>query len=362
MPSCDPFSADTLPRIPRSAPQNTHGNLKLPFDEPGTLGNEHGIRIWKGQMLQLPPFYGPFDAIVLASCIGGNVLPGEALEAWLAKCSVMLRPGGVLAIQELELQGSKKWKPYLKDIEKSAKACPLSRLASGSSWTAFGVPADFLFDGAPLRLKAKVVTGFGRGSKQLGFPTANMHVPTVAGQIRNLAKGVYFGFANVRGAIYKTAVNVGKRPTFEDGSNVTIECHVIGDVLDDFYGEEMRVLLLGFLRPEMAFDSLPALVQRIRTDVGLATKVLDGERASGYAKDPWLKGRHASYSRKLFEANAKWTSAEPLMGWRHFRIVGVNGDDVEVMAVCDRDKRAWVSKAELKKSSNWQPGWIDPDP
>ena len=33
----------------------------------------------------------------------------------------------------------------------------------------------------PVRLRAKVVHGFGRGSKQLGFPTANLQVHWDAG-------------------------------------------------------------------------------------------------------------------------------------------------------------------------------------
>ena len=48
------------------------------------------------------------------------------------------------------------------------------------------------------------------------------------------------------------------------------------------------------------------------------------------------------------------------------RIVGEKKDEnrnkmLEVMAVCDKEKRCWVDRKTLKKDSKWQPGWIDCD-
>jgi riboflavin kinase len=43
---------------------------------------------------------------------------------------------------------------------------------------------------------------------------------------------------------------------------------------DDFYGETMRVDVCGYIRPEMRFESLPELVARIKTDIGLARNAL----------------------------------------------------------------------------------------
>ena len=39
-----------------------------------------------------------------------------------------------------------------------------------------------------------MVTGFGRGSKQLGVPTANIDPEPLLEQLRALPKGVYFGW------------------------------------------------------------------------------------------------------------------------------------------------------------------------
>ncbi len=38
-----------------------------------------------------------------------------------------------------------------------------------------------------------VVMGFGRGSRQLGTPTANIEVASVQQQLEAMAPGVYFG-------------------------------------------------------------------------------------------------------------------------------------------------------------------------
>ncbi|KAM3065179.1 riboflavin kinase [Clarireedia jacksonii] len=48
----------------------------------------------------------------------------------------------------------------------------------------------------PLRMEGKVVSGFGRGSKELGIPTANIPVDT-APWIDSAASGVYFGYASL---------------------------------------------------------------------------------------------------------------------------------------------------------------------
>jgi FAD synthase len=53
---------------------------------------------------------------------------------------------------------------------------------------------------------------------------------------------------------------------------------------DDFYGEDLKLLLVGYLRPEMSFDSLQQLIDRIHTDKGLAAAQLaklDPHEAAG---------------------------------------------------------------------------------
>ena len=55
------------------------------------------------------------------------------------------------------------------------------------------VPEGYVFSRTPLRLHGKVITGFQRGSKQMGFPTANLPPEPLTEELEGLPKGVYFG-------------------------------------------------------------------------------------------------------------------------------------------------------------------------
>ncbi len=57
----------------------------------------------------------------------------------------------------------------------------------------------------------------------------------------------------------------------------------------EFYGEELRVRVLGFMRPELKFAGIAALVARIRADVGAGAAMLDAEESVQAADDPWLR-------------------------------------------------------------------------
>ena len=66
----------------------------------------------------------------------------------------------------------------------------------------------------PLRLRATVVKGFGRGSKLLGIPTANMDMTEIASQLEEgigVENGVFMGFASLTNGseIHKTVLSIG---------------------------------------------------------------------------------------------------------------------------------------------------------
>lgn len=56
-----------------------------------------------------------------------------------------------------------------------------------------------------------VVRGFGRGSKQLGIPTANLDAEAQGGIVSDLAAGIYFGWASVGTSpeVYKMVTSIG---------------------------------------------------------------------------------------------------------------------------------------------------------
>ncbi|GJP36494.1 hypothetical protein CLOM_g7719 [Closterium sp. NIES-68] len=158
-------------------------------------------------------------------------------------------------------------------------------------------------------MKAPVVTGFGRGSKQMGIPTANMLPDVLREQLEGMERGVYFGWARLphlegkgevdggaeeedRGQgepqVFKMVLNVGRRPTFVDGDDVTVEVHILSSFEDDFYGEELQVAVVGYIRPERKFSSLDDLVVQIKSDMSVATEQLDKDAFAPFARDTFF--------------------------------------------------------------------------
>ena len=128
----------------------------------------------------------------------------------------------------------------------------------------------------PIALEARVVTGFQRGSKELGIPTANMNMEELGDVGNNLNTGIYFGWAKLNGNIYKTVVSVGWNPFYKN-KDKTIEAHLLHK-LDDFYDEKLSVLLCGYLREEANFNGVDELISCIKSDIDRAeTKLTESK-------------------------------------------------------------------------------------
>lgn len=126
--------------------------------------------------------------------------------------------------------------------------------------------ADLL--GSRFTLTNTVVDGDKRG-RDIGFPTANLQPPQ-----RKLipATGVYACFVRVRGEVHPAAVNVGVRPTF-GGEELLIEAFIL-DFSGDIYGEPLTVEFVEYLRPELRFDDVEALVAQMGEDVSRSRDIL----------------------------------------------------------------------------------------
>jgi riboflavin kinase/FMN adenylyltransferase len=133
-----------------------------------------------------------------------------------------------------------------------------------------GEAAELL--GRPYEVQGTVVHGKALG-RQLGFPTANLetaspyfiprygvYAVTVAGE----------GLSKPLGGV----INVGVRPTVDKaGGEPKLEVHLF-DFSGDLYGKCLTVRFHSFLRPEMKFDSLDALIAQIGRDAAEARKLL----------------------------------------------------------------------------------------
>lgn len=58
----------------------------------------------------------------------------------------------------------------------------------------------------------------------------------------------------------------------------------------DFYGAELSLIILGFIRPEYDYVSKDALVEDIREDIRISQRSLAREAYQACKSDPWLNG------------------------------------------------------------------------
>ena len=125
--------------------------------------------------------------------------------------------------------------------------------------------------GRPFEARGVVVAGDKRG-RLLGFPTANVEVPT---RVCVPADGVYAGwYERPDGIAHPCAINLGRRPTFyEHADHSLLEAHLI-DFDGDLYWERARVRFTNFLRSERKFAGIDALVAQLKLDVEHARQLL----------------------------------------------------------------------------------------
>ncbi|PSS24689.1 Riboflavin kinase [Actinidia chinensis var. chinensis] len=141
----------------------------------------------------------------------------------------------------------------------------------------------------PWHIGGPVSKGFGRGSKVLGIPTANLSTDGYSTVLSEHPSGVYFGWAGLstRG-IYKFVMSIGWNPYFNNAEK-TIEPWLLHDFDEDFYGEELRLAIVGYIRPEANFESLESLIEKIHEDRQIAETALERPLYFQYREDPYLK-------------------------------------------------------------------------
>ena len=110
-------------------------------------------------------------------------------------------------------------------------------------------------------LQGKVVSGFHIG-QTIGFPTANLQVPT---EKLIPANGVYAVLVELDGKQYKGMLNIGNRPTMANGNERSIEVHIF-DFREDIYDKTLRLTLVNHTRNEVRFVSKEQLVLQLQRD------------------------------------------------------------------------------------------------
>lgn len=119
-------------------------------------------------------------------------------------------------------------------------------------------------------LEGTVVDGFKVG-RRLGFPTANLRVEEPGKLVP--ADGVYAVRVAVGGRTYAGMLNIGVRPTVDNGGDRSVEVHILrfgGDI----YGEHMRVDFVQRIRNEQKFAGTDELVAQLRRDAAEVERLL----------------------------------------------------------------------------------------
>lgn len=121
------------------------------------------------------------------------------------------------------------------------------------------------------RIEGEVIGGEQRG-RVLGYPTANMSIEG----LHPPHFGVYAVLVDVRDGPHKGsyhgAASIGVRPMF-NGEVPNIETFLF-DFTGDLYGATLSVGLVDYLRPELKFDGLDALIAQMDADCLRAREIL----------------------------------------------------------------------------------------
>lgn len=119
-------------------------------------------------------------------------------------------------------------------------------------------------------LDGTVVDGYKVGRK-IGFPTANLQVDCDDKLIP--AEGVYAVYVYVEDRKQAGMLNIGHRPTVNNGKNVSIEVHILR-FSEDIYHKEMRIEFVEYLRPEKKYETIDLLIAQMHKDKEAAAKIL----------------------------------------------------------------------------------------
>lgn len=128
--------------------------------------------------------------------------------------------------------------------------------------------------GRPYLLEGKVVEGHHAGSL-MGFPTANLR-PDCEEQLVP-GRGVYAVRAYVEGFSYMAMVNIGWRPTLDNGSDQTIEAHLLDYTGDSLYGQQLKLYFYRRVRDEQRFNSIEDLQRQLAIDADTVRQMLSDQ-------------------------------------------------------------------------------------
>lgn len=116
-----------------------------------------------------------------------------------------------------------------------------------------------------------VVVGGYKVGRKIGFPTANLRIEDSEKLVP--ADGVYAVRVDVEGQSYNGMLNIGYRPTLENGLSRSIEVHIL-HFNSDIYDSTIRLSFVQRIRSEMKFSGLDELVSQLNKDAVMVEAIL----------------------------------------------------------------------------------------
>lgn len=132
--------------------------------------------------------------------------------------------------------------------------------------------------GRPYSWTGHVVHGRGIG-RQLGFPTANLEATDKQKLLpKNGAYAVRVHVTSPMGECWEGAgmLNIGRRPTLDNGLDTSIEVHLF-DFNGDLYNSVLSLFFIARLREECRFDSEVELARQLEADKANALEALNSK-------------------------------------------------------------------------------------
>lgn len=121
--------------------------------------------------------------------------------------------------------------------------------------------------GGPWFVTGPVIHGEKRG-RDLGYPTANLRLDKHCG----LKHGIYAVRVGLGSERFDGVASFGRRPTFDNGAPL-LEVFLF-DFKGDLYGKVLDVAFIGFIRDELKFDTIEALIRQMDDDSARARAAL----------------------------------------------------------------------------------------
>lgn len=119
-------------------------------------------------------------------------------------------------------------------------------------------------------LEGDVVHGDQIG-RTLGFPTANIHIEDPYKLIPPV--GVYAVWVELGSNRYMGALSISYRPTLKADGELRVEVFIL-DFDEDIYGENLKLILVDFVRKDETFESMEDLIVQMHKDVDQVRSIL----------------------------------------------------------------------------------------